>query len=78
MQYGASHAPGCALKHWGKKRRGSDWFVADRVGELTGKPDQIAFHNVDVCDPAALARVAALGIKWSACIHFAAHKVLRT
>jgi len=47
-----------------------------RVGELTGKPDQIAFHNVDVCDPAALARVAALGIKWNACIHFAAHKAV--
>lgn len=47
-----------------------------RVGELTGKPECIAFHNADVCDPAQLAAVAALGIKWDACIHFAALKAV--
>jgi len=47
-----------------------------RVGELTGKPEQISFHQVDVCDPAQLNSLLELGIQWAACIHFAALKAV--
>merc|ERR1712166_1000724 len=47
-----------------------------RVGELTGKPEQISFHRVDLCEPSQLNGLLELGIKWEACIHFAALKAV--
>eukprot|EP00658_Telonema_sp_P-2_P010353 TRINITY_DN13905_c0_g1_i1.p1 TRINITY_DN13905_c0_g1~~TRINITY_DN13905_c0_g1_i1.p1 ORF type:complete len:356 (-),score=78.04 TRINITY_DN13905_c0_g1_i1:491-1558(-) len=47
-----------------------------RVGELTGKPESIAFHKVDVCRPEELNGLLELGVQWDACIHFAALKAV--
>lgn len=46
-----------------------------RVGELTGKPDQIVFRNVDLLNAEALGAVFN-EFKFAACIHFAGLKAV--
>lgn len=47
-----------------------------RVRVLTGcAPEQLVFHNVDLCDAAALSKVLEVCPQFDSCIHFAGLKV---